>query len=202
MKKLLLIRNAWTKSYAAGRRVGFSGRSRRRGLSLIEMMVVVALLAILVGIAAPNLSSFVSSRRIEDVARRIAEDMALARNEAVKRNTRVLMCVDASALGCAAAAVATDWARGWRLCYDSNNDNACDASNVNDVNPFRVQTPISASVTLVGPLSRVQFNPNGTVTDTSNTFNNFEIRSTSTSVLTPQWLVRFAASGAMSVRKG
>lgn len=184
------------------RRDEYSRRSSSRGLSLIELMVVVALLALLVGIAAPNMSSFVSSRRIEDVARRMAEDMALARNEAVKRNTAVLMCVGDSGAGCAAASAASDWARGWRLCYDTNNDNACDASNVNDVNPFRVQRPINTSVTLVGPLSLLRFNPIGTVTDSSNTFNNFEIRNTNASVRTPLWRVRFAASGAMSVRKG
>jgi type IV fimbrial biogenesis protein FimT len=171
--------------------------ARARGMTLIELLVAMAVLGILASVAAPNMSSFVAGRRVEDVARRIAEDMALARNEAVKRNAAVLLCVDVSVTSCNAAAVAADWAKGWRVCYDANGDNACDASVTSDANPIRVQPAINAAVNVTGPLTRVRFNPNGTVTATA--FTRFEVRRASAS--TPLWLVNFAASGATSVRK-
>jgi prepilin-type N-terminal cleavage/methylation domain-containing protein len=171
---------------------------RLQGFTLIELVVGIGLLAILASVVAPSMSAFVASRRVEDTARRLAEDMALARNEAVKRNATVLLCVDASVSTCAAATGSADWAKGWRVCFDTNNDDACDASTTSDTNPVRVQPAINAAVKLSGPLSRVRFNPNGTLTSTA--YTNFEV--SSAHVTTSMWLVRFAASGAMSVRKG
>jgi type IV fimbrial biogenesis protein FimT len=167
------------------------------GVTLIELMVVVALLAILAALAAPGMARFATTRLVEDVARRLAEDMAMARNEAVKRNASVLLCADASLTSCNAPSTAAVWSKGWRVCFDANDDGSCDASSATDTNPVRVQPSISATVTLSGPLSRVRFNAQGTATASS--FARFEVRGVSDTG--PQWQVRFSASGVISVGK-
>lgn len=170
---------------------------KQRGFTLIEAMTAVAILAILASMAGPGMSQFLAARRVEDAARRIGEDLAFARNEAVKRNSPVLMCAGASG-DCAAAPATTDWATGWRVCYDPNADGACEATDTNDPNPMRTISAVANTVTVTGPTSRLSFNPNGTIASAS--FTQFTVSSTGSGV--SNWAVRIAASGAISVRKG
>lgn len=175
------------------------GVQRHHGFSLVELMLVVAVLGVLAALAGPSLGTFVAARRVEDAARRLGEDMALGRNEAVKRNTAVLLCADASVTdsSCMTAPTAADWAKGWRVCYDANDDGVCDSTSSSDPNPVRVQTKLDSSLNFSGPATRVRFNPNGSVTATAYTA--FTVGSTRAG--SSSWAVRFAASGAMSVRK-
>lgn len=169
------------------------------GFTLIELMIVIAMLAILATLVVPGMASFVASRRVEDVARRLADDLALARNESVKRNSAVLVCADAAITGatCAATPAATDWKKGWRICFDVDGDGACDVGSSADPNPVRVQGAVSDAVTLSGPASRIRFNPNGSLS--ASAFTDFDVKSVRAAP--SKWLVKFAASGAMSVRK-
>lgn len=171
-----------------------------RGVTLIELAFVVALTALLATIVAPGLIGFVTSRRVEDVARRLNDAIAQGRIEAVKRNAPMLLCADASVTdgSCNAAPAAADWAKGWRLCFDADANGACDTGSTDDPNPVRLQASISQAVKLIGPASRIRFNPNGSVTASS--FVDFE--TTAANATTARWLVKFAASGAFSVRKG
>ena len=62
---------------------------RHRGFTLIELMVVVALGAILLMLAAPSFTNFLAKRRVEGVASELATDLQYARSEAVQRNAVV-----------------------------------------------------------------------------------------------------------------
>ena len=170
--------------------------TRQRGFTLIEAVTAVAIVAVLAGLAAPPMSQFLAARRLEDAARRIGEDLAFARNEAVKRNASVLLCANTSG-ACASAPATAEWATGWRVCYDLNADGACDATDTADRNPMRIQSAVSSSLKVTGPTSRLSFNANGTISSTS--FTQFSITSPGTTAAS--WVVRIAASGAVSVRK-
>ncbi len=173
---------------------------RMFGVTMIELLFVVVVLALLAAVVAPGIMGFVASRRVEDVARRLNDSLAQGRIEAVKRNSPVLLCADASISNgsCNAAPAAADWAKGWRLCYDVDGNGACDAGTAADPNPIRLQAAVNPAVKLTGPASRLRFNPNGSVSASS--FIDFESRPNVVGGL-PLWLVRFAASGAFSVRK-
>jgi type IV fimbrial biogenesis protein FimT len=66
-----------------------NAQHRSCGFTLIEMTVVVALAAILIMLAAPSFSNFLSKRRVEGVASELAIDLQYARSEAVARNQNV-----------------------------------------------------------------------------------------------------------------
>lgn len=165
------------------------------GFSLIELMVGVALLGVLAALAAPSMRQFLAAQQVADVARRLGSDLQLARNEAIKRNGQVLVCADASATACSATPLATDWAKGWRLCFDLNADGTCDAGTPADPNPIRQQPAVSSTISLTGPTARLQFQANGS---------SLAAAAFATSVVgrpSPQWAVNSARSGAITVRK-
>lgn len=62
---------------------------RRSGFTLIELMVAVAVLAIVVALAAPSLRRYVEVQRLRAVNSQLVTDLQFARSEAVSRNARV-----------------------------------------------------------------------------------------------------------------
>ncbi|MEO7056218.1 MAG: GspH/FimT family pseudopilin [Caldimonas sp.] len=70
---------------------------RRRGLTLIEMAIVVAVIAIVAATAAPSFSAYIDARRLEGAATRLAADVQFARSEAVARNRALRLSFHANA---------------------------------------------------------------------------------------------------------
>lgn len=64
-------------------------RKRAEGFTIIELMIVVALVAVLIALAAPSFSEFLSKRRVDGVMSELVTDMHYARSEAVSRNETV-----------------------------------------------------------------------------------------------------------------
>lgn len=64
---------------------------RKAGFSLIELMVVVAVLAIIVTIAAPNLQIFIDKNRVVGAAEAVYNQVQQARSEAVKQSASMEM---------------------------------------------------------------------------------------------------------------
>ena len=59
------------------------------GFTLLELIVVVAVAAVLVSLAAPSFREFFAKRRVEGVASELNTDLQYARSEAVARNAVV-----------------------------------------------------------------------------------------------------------------
>ncbi len=56
-----------------------------RGLTLIETMVVIAVLGILLALAAPSFRDFIATQRLKGAANELVSDMVYARSEALAR---------------------------------------------------------------------------------------------------------------------
>lgn len=72
-----------------------SNRARSSGMTLIELLIGVAILAIVMGIAAPNFLQWARSIQIKNAASSVATGMQRARAEAVARNTNVIFVLGA-----------------------------------------------------------------------------------------------------------
>ena len=73
------------------------------GFTLIEMMVVVAVMGIVIAIALPSLNVMIANTQIRSVAESIRNGLQVARTEAVKRNESVIFTLNADnswQLGC------------------------------------------------------------------------------------------------------
>lgn len=102
-------------------------RSGCVGFTLIELLVVVAIVAILQTLAAPALSGVANSMRLSTAVNSLFSSLLLARSEAIKRNSRVVVCKSATGDACANAG---GWDQGWIVFHDANNNAALDAGEV------------------------------------------------------------------------
>jgi type IV fimbrial biogenesis protein FimU len=71
-----------------------SGPVISRGFTLIELMIVLALLAIVSFIAVPNFMDFIERNRIQTQAQELQAFLLYARGEAVSRNTSITVALD------------------------------------------------------------------------------------------------------------
>ena len=97
---------------------GISSGPRRTGFTLIEMMIAVAVIAILIRIVAPTLRDVVLNARMAAQASTLMVDLATARSEAVHRSTRVAICTSSTGVAC----TNTSWDQGWLLFVDKDLD--------------------------------------------------------------------------------
>jgi type IV fimbrial biogenesis protein FimT len=81
--------------------------SRTKGFTLLELMIVVALVAIIATMGYPSFTEFMVSQRVRAAASALYDSLLLARSEAVKRNTAVSMSV-------------TNLKDGWTIVVTSN----------------------------------------------------------------------------------
>jgi type IV fimbrial biogenesis protein FimT len=70
----------------------------RRGFTLIELVVVIAIVAILSAVAAPSFRNLIAAQRVRSAASAITESLWLARSEAIKRNASVSFTLSSSTM--------------------------------------------------------------------------------------------------------
>jgi type IV fimbrial biogenesis protein FimT len=129
---------------------------------VLEILVTLALVAILAAVAAPSMIDFVRNNKMSTAARQLDADMTLARREAIKRNTRVLICPMGSVASKCGTATTTAWKQGWLVCYDADFDGDCDDTATDNPNPIRQHAALETTLTLTGPAAVARFNANGT----------------------------------------
>jgi len=131
----------------------------RRGFTLVELAVTVAIAAILAAMAVPAMQNFLAARAVEAQAQELSTSLRLARSEALKRGVEVSICA-ASATDASACAGVASWINGWVVFYDydaSGGMNGDDAA-------IRVQSGGGKSVkNVVSTASYLTYRRNGTL---------------------------------------
>ncbi len=88
------------------------------GFTLIESLVVIAVLVVITAIAAPNLRTFVVRNKVASMSNELTAALSQARSLAVSKNSCVSLCVVSASNGdtCAGTATITDYqTNGWVL---------------------------------------------------------------------------------------
>ncbi len=99
---------------------GLRSAQALRGFSLLEALVVLALLGVLMAIAVPSMSDLRQQHRLQARAEAFLSSLVLARSEALRRQQRVTMCASATpdAFSCD---LEGHWQQGWLVFVDTNN---------------------------------------------------------------------------------
>jgi len=137
---------------------------RVTGFSAIELMVVVSIVAVLAGLAAPSFTLLIESWRVRQATEQLTSSLYLARSEAIKRGGQVVIQkIPNNTNGCNSATGNRDWDCGWFVCHDTNNNGTC---NANEAVLQRIDTPARVQVTRTGGGAGIKLNRWGLVDGT------------------------------------
>lgn len=103
-----------------------SPRGPASGLTLIELMIVLVVLAVTLSLGAPLFQNLLHSNRLRAEASRFLGAINLARSEAVMRNQPVSICPSAMATTGTASCTGT-YAGGWIVFANADKDKVVDA---------------------------------------------------------------------------
>jgi len=113
-----------------------------QGLTLIELMITIVIAAILMSIAIPSFNHLIQRNRISAYANELVTTVNLARSEAIKRGTSIVIT----------SAGGNDWSQGWNLNIVSSGD------------LLRTAPSLDGDSTFTGGVSSVTFNSRGFTT--------------------------------------
>lgn len=94
------------------------------GFTLIELVVTVALAAIILAMGVPSFQETIRNNQLTSNANSFVAALNLTRSEAVKRGVRVTLCKSSDQASCAAAG---GYDQGWVVFADADNDATIDA---------------------------------------------------------------------------
>lgn len=162
----------------------FKDARRQSGVTMLELLLAIAISAILLGVALPNLQAVMKSNQISAEANEFIGTLQLARNEAASRGKAVTIVA-------ASPVTLNEFGGGWTVWADANSDGALSAGET-----MQIQVALKGGNTLdsLENVSSFRFSPSGFLMPAgANTSLSFRLCST----LTGQQgrLIRISASG-------
>lgn len=137
------------------------------GFTILELLIAIAVLAIVVGIGVPSFTDAIRRNRLTSQTNSLLGGLAIARSEAVKRGTPVTICpANATQDGCAGD---VQWAAtGWIVFSDGEGTLGvidADATEPNDVILQRMPAAAAQKVDIINAdRTFLTYRPDGGVT--------------------------------------
>lgn len=123
----------------------FMKRFNKTGFTLLELMIVVAVLGIVSAIAAPNYTNYMAERRLKGAARMVMSHLMAARQNAVSKNHEFKVFFNNDQ-------------RTFTILADANNNGTADTGEATEVRDIRIDYYDVAFSASANPI----FSPRGT----------------------------------------
>lgn len=120
--------------------------SRSRGFTLIELMVTLAVAAILLTIGVPSFRDLMIKSRLSGQVQEFYGTLNFARSEAIKRGNYVSICKSSDGSQCGG-----NWSDGWIVFANNDNDSPAFRDNIGGTNEeplLRVFPALASNYTL------------------------------------------------------
>lgn len=83
---------------------------RQQGVTLIELLIVIALLAIVAQVALPAWQTFIAKNRSLALQHSVERAVQLARAQAITRRVSIELCGSSNGISCS-----SNWSGGWLM---------------------------------------------------------------------------------------
>lgn len=142
----------------------FQHTNSNRGFTLIEMLICVAVIAILCGIAAPAFGKLIGRTHAQTARSQLMAAFNEARIAAVSHEMHVVVCPSEDQRTCSDT---TQWQRGWIVFADTNHNREIDEGET----PLSVGQALAAGVAVTGSSGRlrIDYQPDGSARGTNAT---------------------------------
>ncbi|MEE2002608.1 GspH/FimT family pseudopilin [Alkalimonas sp. MEB108] len=134
---------------------------KETGFTLIELMVTVAVMAIVLTVAVPAFTNVINSNRLTSQANELLSTLSFARSEAIRRNADVIFCHSQDGSSCSAPA-GGNW-QGWIVFANA------DPSTILATGRLHNQLRVLSSSNLSNAAFSLRYNAQGFIRQAGNT---------------------------------
>ena len=93
----------------------------KRGMSLIEIIIVLSIISIAASLAIPTFSETIQNYRMKSAILALDKDLRFAKYTANQKKTRVAICISENHTSCITT-TSNRWHKGWIVFIDSDNN--------------------------------------------------------------------------------
>lgn len=144
---------------------------RNRGLTLIELLMSLAVLATLIAAAAPAFGNLIHSTQAQTSRSALTTALNTARILAVSKTAHVVVCPSRDRQYCGHT---TEWQHGWLVFIDADEDGERDAAE--ELLAVGEAQPVGIAIVSTAGRRRVDFRPDGSSPGSNVTFTVCDLR--------------------------